>query len=279
MGKIILCTGKLANEPYVFVMSNTPVYSVEEMSFYLYTHVYEIEEDFLSESLIQWVKNELQMEELAEKLTKLKHNRNNLKDIIVTILCSNDYYSEKEIKDLVVVLNQIMNLPLIKRRKMRGDYFLKYQLYSHAVIEYQSILNDKDIRLFSKEEYGNILHNMGITHVHITSYLEGALCFREAYNLNQNPDTLHQYMLSLFLAGEIDLFTEEQINYGLPENYDEIIAEEIKNSRQLAEKDEKYQQIDKLVSLKRAGKVNEYYDWIEKTLGEWKRIYRRQVEN
>ena len=91
MGKIILCTGKQASEPYMFMLSNTPVYSIEEMSYYLYTHVYEIEENILDENLILWVQNELNMQELAEKLTKLKQNQNNLKDIIVTILCRNDY--------------------------------------------------------------------------------------------------------------------------------------------------------------------------------------------
>ena len=279
MGKIILCTGKLAREPYMFVISNTPVYSVEEMSYYLYTHVYEIEEDFLNDSLITWVRNELKMQELAEKLTKLKQNQNNLKDIIVTILCSNDYYTEKEIKDLVMVLDQIMDLPLIKRRKMRGDYFLKYQMYSHAVAEYQSVLNDKEAVLFTAEEYGNILHNIGITHIYITSYKEAALCFKEAYNLNHNQKTLHQYMLSLFLAEEYELFREEQANYELPENYEDVIGQEIMKVRQLAEKNEEYLQLDNLGMIKSAGKVNEYYDLIEKILGEWKRIYRRQIEN
>ncbi len=279
MGKIILCTGKQASEPYMFMLSNTPVYSIEEMSYYLYTHVYEIEENILDENLILWVQNELNMQELAEKLTKLKQNQNNLKDIIVTILCSNDYYTEKEIKDLILVLNQIMNLPLVKRRKMRGDYFLKYQMYSHAVAEYQSILNDKDIKRFSAEEYGNILHNMGITHIHITSFKEAALCFKEAYNLNHNPATLHQYMLSLFLGEEYELFEEEQINYELPENYYEVIGQEVETERQLAVKNAEYSKLSNIAAIKNAGKVNEYYDLIEKVLGDWKRIYRRQIEN
>ncbi len=279
MGKIILCTGKMTSEPYVFLVSNTSIFSIEEMSYYLYTHVYEIEEDILDDKLIDWVYKELQMEELADKLTKLKHNGNNLKDIIVTILCSNDYYTEKEIKDLIVVLNQIMDLPLIKRRKMRGDYYLKYQMYSHAVSEYQSVLSDKEVNILSTEEYGNILHNIGITHIHITSYQEAALCLKEAYNLNQNPITLHQYMLSLFLAENYKKFEEEQVNYELSENYYEVIKQEVEIARQSAKKIEEYQHLESLVFLKSSGKVNEYYAWIEKILGEWKKVYRRQIEN
>ena len=279
MGKIILCTGQLASEPYVFEVSNTAVYSVEEMSYYLYTHVYEIAEDFLDDSLIFWVNHELKMVELAEKLTRLKQNNNNLKDIIVTILCSNDYYTEQEIKDLIVVLNQIMNLPLIKRRKIRGDYFLKYQMYSHAVSEYHSVLNDKDIRLFTNEEYGNILHNLGITHIHITSYKEAALCFKEAYNLNHNQVSLHQYMLSLYLSGETKLFEEERVNYELSEDYLDIAQKEVEAIRIKASTNATCQQLERIISLKKAGKVGEYYDSIESLLGEWKRIYRRQIEN
>ncbi len=278
MGKIILCTGRLAKEPYVFAVSGTSVYSIEEMSFYLYTHIYEIEEDILSDSLIHWVETELEMEDLAEKLGRLKQNKNNLKDIVVTILCSNDYYTEKEIKDLVLVLDQIMDLPLIKRRKIRGDYFLKYQMYSHAVVEYKSVLNDRDVRMFTEEEYGNILHNMGITHVHITSYKEAALCFKEAYNLNHNPVTLHQYMLSLYLAEQMTVFQEECAKYELPADYKETIKQEIETARQAATEYPDYQQISRLAVLKSAGKVNEYYEQIESMLGIWKQIYRRQIE-
>lgn len=278
MGKVILCTGKLASEPYVFVISDTAVYSIEEMSYYLYTHVYEIEEDFLDDNLVSWIAGELQLIELSDKLIKLKQNKNNLKDIIVTILCSNDYYTEKEIKDLILVLDQIMDLPRIKRRKIRGDYFLKYLMYSHAVAEYQSVLNDKEIRLFTNEEYGDILHNIGITHIHITSFKEASMSFKEAYNLNHNPETLHQYMLSLYLAEEYQLFEEEQVAYELPENYYEVIEQEVNTARQMAIKYPNYQQLDKLVTMKNAGKVNDYYQQIEKILGEWKRIYRRQLE-
>lgn len=278
MGKIILCTGKHAKEPYVFVVSNTSVYSIEEMSYYLYTHIYEMEEDFLEENLIKWIGSDLEMQDLADKLARLKQNNNNLKDIIVTILCSNDYYTEKEIKELVVVLDQIMNLPLIKRRKMRGDYFLKYQMYSHAVAEYQSVLHDSEVRLFSEEEYGNILHNMGITHIRITSFKEAALCFKEAYNLNHNPETLHQYMLTLYLGEELAVFEKERIKYELPEDYKETIGMEVEAVRESATKKLGYQQLDNLMLLKNAGRVNDYYAQIDAILGEWKRIYRRQIE-
>lgn len=278
MGKIILCAGKQAKEPYVFVVSNTSVYSIEELSYYLYTHIYEVEEDFLEDNLIKWIGSELGMMELAEKLARLKQNHNDLKDIIVTILCSNDYYTEKEIKDLVVVLDQIMNLPLIKRRKMRGDYYLKYQMYSHAVAEYQSVLHDNEVRLFSEEEYGNILHNMGITHIHITSFKEAALCFKEAYNLNHNPETLHQYMLTLYLGEELEVFEKERVQYELPEEYLDSIRKEVEAAKEAATSKPEYRQLDNLMLLKQAGKVNDYYAQIDAILGEWKRIYRRQIE-
>lgn len=121
MGKLILCTSALAKNPYVFTLTKTKVYSIEEISYYLYNNIYSVYEDILDDTLINWVKDELRMEELSKKLGELKKNRNNMRDIVVTILCSNDYYSEKEITAIIAIIDDIMNLPAIRRQKIKAD--------------------------------------------------------------------------------------------------------------------------------------------------------------
>lgn len=278
MGKVILCSGKIASIPYTFTGSNISVYSIEEMSYYLYTHIYEIYEDFLSDSLIQWVRIQVALPNLADKLLALKTNNNNLKDIIVTILCSNDYYTEKEVKEIIQVLDRIMGLPRIKRRKIRGDYFMKYAMYHNALEEYESILQDSEIKTFTEVEYGNLLHNIGIVYVHIISYQEASMYFKEAYQRNQSEASLHQFMLTMLLAGNEEAFEKERIHYQLPVEYKELLYKQLNQKEEEVVSLPLYSKYKKIVRLRAERKEEEYQTEVAQILSNWKSEYRRQVE-
>ena len=245
MGKVILCTVKIADMPYVFAMSNYKVYSIEEMSYYLYTHIYEIAEDFLDFRLVDWIRFAIEMPELADKLAVMKQNRNSIKDIVVTILCSNDYYTEKEIKQLIEIMDAIKGLPAIKKKKIRGDYLLRYGMYYYACVEYERILRDPLISIFTAQEYGDILHNMAIIKVHTTSYQEAVAYFGEAYNLNHREETLQQYMLAILLCGNMELYEEQMIKYGLTEEFTKEQYEKISQMEEQAKQSSLYQAIQK----------------------------------
>lgn len=276
MGKVILCTGNITDTPYVFAMSNSDVYSIEEMSYYLYTHIYEITEEFLDQRLIDWIRIELRLPELADKLTVMKLNRNCIKDIVVTILCSNDYYTEKEIKQLIEIMDAIKGLPAIKKKKIRGDYFLRYGLYYNASVEYERILNDHEVAEFSPEEYGNLLHNMGIIKVHTTSYYEAAAYFKEAYNLNHAEQTLIQYMLCILLSGDMKLYEEELTKYERTEVFTEQLYGMISAKEQEAKEALLYKKVQALKEIKMTNPGG-YYPKAEELLEGLKQGYRKHV--
>ncbi len=276
MGKMILCQSEYAKSPYLFALSDTRIYSIEELSFYLFEHIYEIYEDFLDDGLIQWIEEELMMEELATKLRTLKGSHN-LKDLVVTILCSNDYFTEPELNEIIQIIDKIMELPYLKRQKIMGDNLLKYANYSMAAQVYTSILKSEEASTLSQEEYGNILHNLAITHIHITSYEEAAVLFEEAYNLNQNPASLNQYLLAISLSGKEELFEQGLLKYELPSAYQDSLLKEIQKAKEQAATDALYCEIDRLPELKYHGKAEEYYEVIDKILSNMKKQYRTEM--
>ncbi len=278
MGKVILCSGQLTDTPFVFAMSNTSVYSIEEMSYYLYTHIYEIDNKFLDKSLLNWIRFELGMPELYEKLEAMRENGNDLKDIIVTILCSNDYYSEKEIKELILIMDAIKGLPTIKRRKIRGDYFLKYGMYYNATIEYEGIINDQDVSEFTPEEYGDLLHNMGVVKIYTSSYEAAAFCFKEAYNLNHKQVSLTQYMLAVLLSGNEELYNAELEKYELDEQFTKLLYEAISEKEKEAKTSKMYQTVKTMEKVLQSGNKQLYDMKLENTLFEIKQAYRKSIE-
>ncbi|BBF45493.1 hypothetical protein lbkm_4260 [Lachnospiraceae bacterium KM106-2] len=279
MGKLIRCTGVMAQNPYKFMMTGVSVYSIEEMSYYIYNNIYAIEENLLDENFIAWVRDEIHMKPLADKLFTLYQNKNNLKDIVVTILCSNDYYSEKEVKEIILIMDEIINLPYIKRQKMKADNFLKYGQYSKAAAEYTSIVKSKDIGKFTKEEYGNILHNLGVTWVRIKTYEEAQDKFKEAYTLNHNTQSLYAYLMAVKLSGNEELLNEEILRYELSEETSMELEKDIDEKYRNARREDEYLELEHLENERQRGKSERFDENVKRIITKWKDEYRHFVEN
>ena len=96
MGKLIKCASRIAEHPYCFKATRTNVYSIEEVCYYLKHNIYMMQEEVFDRAFADWIRGELGMEETADKLDKMRKDHNNLKDIVVTLCCSCDYYTEQE---------------------------------------------------------------------------------------------------------------------------------------------------------------------------------------
>ena len=108
---MILAKGKIAKKPYELSYLGQNIYSIEELCYVIYHNIYGINEEFFQISLAKWMKEELGLKELAEKLEAMIVGEHGLKDLVVTTLCGCDYYNEEEIRGIVKVLDEIDHLP------------------------------------------------------------------------------------------------------------------------------------------------------------------------
>lgn len=276
MSGLILCRGKHAQNPYHFELTDTDVYTIEELCFYIYNNIYAITEEIFDEKLVTWLKEEIDMDEIAMKLSSMIKNHNNLKDIVVSILCSADYYCEEEIVRVIDTIDAIYGLPDGLKRKIKADNYLKYGYYPQALSEYESILKSDDARQLSPGAYGSILHNMGIVHLHITGYKTAADCFKEAYSKNGEKQSLMQYLYTLKLGG-----MDEEFDYELGHfNVSTQLLSEISNNYVFALDEAKlsdgYEKINKIEHLKKCGKLSEYYRQLDSYTEKMKNDYREK---
>ena len=213
----ILCKGELAKEPYIIPVSETLVYSLEELCYYMYHHIYSVTEDFFDGKLVQWLGEQAGLEELAEKMRVLVQKKNDLKDLVVTLMCSCDYYKEEEILQLVTVMKKIENLPSHEKNKIKADNYLRAGKYGKSLMEYKQLLYGEMAEQFSTEEYGNLLHNQAIALFHVSSFREAANGFKEAYARNHSEQSLNQYLYALLLNGQEEQFVQEGSSFGKTE--------------------------------------------------------------
>ncbi len=277
MGKFILCTGKLAEEPLYFPLTKSEVYSIEELCYYLYENIYTVTEDTFDRAMVVWLREQLEMKETAEKLEQMIKNRNGMKDIVVTLLCSADYYTEDEIKDVIQIIDSVNDLPLWGRMKIKGDNYLRYEKYTEAAKEYEKILHSKEAAELDVKEYGDILHNLAIAHVHTRTFHSAAQEFKEAYSRNNNEESLKQYFFALKLGKYEKEFEEELLRYQVSEGQAKLYLEELNTILEEAKNLQIYKEIKKFSKLKEDGKVAEYYENIETLIGQWKKEYREEL--
>lgn len=205
----------MADEPYEMPYTKARVYSLEELCYYIGNNIYTITEEFFTPSLVKWLREKADQPELADKLKLMIANHNNLKDLVVTILCACDYYGEGEIRELILVIDSIVNLPIHEKKKIRADNYMRAGLYAKSVLAYQKLLHGSYAVNFSPEAYGNILHNQGIAHFYTSSFDDAERDFKEAYARNHRTESLHHYLFLLLMRGrEVD-FERACIKYGM----------------------------------------------------------------
>lgn len=210
----ILCKGALAKEPYIVPISEVPVYSLEELCYYMYNNIYSVTEEFFDQKLALWLKEQVGYETLAKKMKVLIERKNDLKDLVVTLLCACDYYKEDEVVKLVEIMDEIANLPLHEKNKIKADNYLRAGKYGKSLQEYKKLLYGNMAERFSTEEYGDLLHNQAIALFHVSSFQEAATGFREAYARNHNEKSLNQYLYTLLMNEQKELFVKEGTSLG-----------------------------------------------------------------
>lgn len=275
MTRLILCSGKRASTPYHFKMTGVNIYSIEELCFYLYENIYMVTEEVFTPELCDFIERELNLPERAAKLKEMLRVHSSLKDLVVCILCSCDYYMEPEIKRILHIIDEIAGLSQIKRNKLLADQCLTYKNYVEAKRMYQTILNSPDAQTLEEKEIGNIFHNLGIIALHLTGFAEATELFYTAYEHNHNTESLHQYLFALRLGSNKETYQRELTRFTNGNAMDHMIREELSNMEEMIAGTNDYKVIMAMETLRKEGRSALYYREVDQLLNRWKHSYRQ----
>ena len=142
MSAMILCRGKVADNPLYIMQSGIRLYTEEELSYYIYNNIYILTNDYINDDLITFLRDEVGNTALAQRLTIMKSNNELLASMLVTILKSVDYYSLEQIEKISEILNTLDNQNAYERLGLRGDSFLSNECFYKAVDCYKLIIDE-----------------------------------------------------------------------------------------------------------------------------------------
>ena len=277
MGKLIQCSGKIAKVPYHFRLTKTNVYSIEEVCYYIRHNIYMMQEEVFDREFALWLRGELEMDATADKLEHLILKHHDIKDIVVTICCSCDYYEEEEINELISIMDEIEKLPKYARKKRKGDNYLRCKSYEKALEEYEKIFESDEILQADTSVYGDLFHNMGVACVNMGEFHEASDYFLKAYEKNSREESLAQCLFSLRLCKDVERFKKLIKDLDISQEKQTQWEQEYQRIVENSALSQSSRQIEKLRELVKSGSVEEYYDKVNSYIVRWKNEYRRQI--
>lgn len=274
MGRLILCAGERSANPYFMELGNIRLYSIEELCYYFYNNLYAVKEEMFSEELLAWIREELALPKLTEKLQVLLQQRYAVKDMLVTVFCSCDYYSEKEIREAVQILEELELLSDEQRACMKADNYMQYHKYAKAAVIYEKLLGDSGVlQKFSEKEQGKIYHNLAVAYTNIASCKDAADSFEMAYKVGGQEESLKQYLFALKLGGMQERYQNAIASYGVTTEKKKLYERELGRCMMDADDYMESKAVLKLRNLRQQGRVGDYYEGIDTVLAHWKEVY------
>lgn len=271
MGKIILCLGQIAKNPYSFEKLGVRIYSVEELCFYLEENAYLIDDDFISEGLLNWLEQECGLSELVHDLYPLIGKRNSLLEGVQKLLNYVGLYDAFTTQTICDQLQLDVGLSKLQKQKQQGDFLLKNQKYVKALIEYDLLLDELQETDMSLKM--TVLHNKGVALANLFAFSQAAECFEQAYQLKQSDEYFRDYLA----AKRMQLSDDEYVEF-VSENQNAYevslqLEKEVDSILEHWEQCDQYNQVKGFIDLKEK-ETNLYYEEMDIRVRALKEKYR-----
>lgn len=273
MGELILCKQSIAANPFFLEDTSLNVYSLEELSYYIYNNVYLLNADFISVELCNWIGRELGYRQLQQQLLDAKKDKAPLHVLVGMILTQIGYLSKSEIRQVLQTITSFENKSGVECQKMRADRLMEKNKIVDAIFEYEHMLDDNKDTKMPREFEGDIWHNLGSAYARLFFFDEASRCFEQAYMRNHKATSMRLMLAALRCNRNQEQFDALVSRYFIPEDVVDSIKEEV---TALSRQEEILQfdgQIDELL-LQREHR-DKFDEKAAEMLGKWKQEYNR----
>lgn len=283
MSGYILCQVKRAKLPYYIENISTNIYSIEELCFYLYNNIYLLDSTIINEELCFWIRDELGLKKLAQKLYGLLDDEVKVGDFILPIFKEINYLSLEEFRKLNQQIQKIAQEPEVLRQKLKGDYLMEHGKYVNAIKVYQRALFEKQEKKSEEQDQlggqfiGGIYHNMGCAYARLFQMEEAIACFSTAYEHLRTMTSIKSYLYAVYMDQGMDAFEKKATELGVEGNRKDEILEEVEKTAQELYLSEDGQEYVKALEKKKNGYLEEYHKALDAMLQRLTKEYHRST--
>lgn len=267
MGTMILCRDKVAATPLYISSLDVSLYTEEELCYYIYNNIYILTNDFVSDDLIHFLREETKDAPLADRIEELRSQGAGLAAILVTILKSVDYYSISEIDQISEILSVLDSQNVYERLKSRADTYLERKNYYKAADCYRNIIEEYKCNA-PGAFVARVYHNLGVSYARMFLYTQAAESFKTAYDIGQYQESYKSYLSAKWFI--------DRNNGPLNEEASEeecAVRKRIESLMDNAQYQDEYRRLEELENRKEQGDVAYYNRAVKDMIKEWKKDY------
>lgn len=275
MGRILLCTGKYAKNPYWFENVCVNIYCIEELCYLFASNPFMIDQNVMDKELAQWIDLECGLTELSHQLLNLLGKGCQPGVFVSMIMNYVNYCTPEEMKKIDEVLQSNAGLNDYERLKKQADFLLKNHRYRLAIEEYDSLcrqLPDTESALKP-----SVYHNMGVAYTGTFMFEMAARYFKRAYDMSGDEESGAAFLTCQRIFLSEDAYIAYIAEHGEYYNLSLQVEKNLKAAREEFEASEECRRLTALEIYKEEGNVASYYEEIDKIISKQKDEYRELV--
>ncbi len=208
MGRLIICTGKRAKNPYYLSGAGINVYSLDEIAFAILRYKTRITTALMSSALADFIENELELPQVAARMRGLLSSNAGFRNVVSHLLNSCGYADKEKIKQVLAYIDKFYNMKPLEREVLEADEAAEEKNYEEAINLYKRVINTE--KTFSSNGFDNldedsrtkVYNNAGVCYAMMGSFARASKYFRKAYEVCGTDEALIQYFMALKLAGD-----------------------------------------------------------------------------
>ena len=275
MSGLILC-GKRSTNPYLIKESGINIYTVEELCYYLYNNTYMITKEFFCDELAEYIKTELELPSLAQKLKYSIDHNGELVQMVMDVLSSNEYYTADDRESIEKTLVALGSKSKSERMKARADMLLERKKYLSAANAYKEILAAKD-DVYPPDFIATIWNNIGITYTKQFLFEDACRCFKTACDIDRQEDYFDNMVCAAIFSANDNLLDDIVAQYQITEAMLSQYMTAIESNKKELVKSNEFIEINDRLIYDGSKEFLEYKKDVQKIFNLWKEEYR--IEN
>jgi tetratricopeptide (TPR) repeat protein len=268
---LLLCRREPVTVPYEIEELGIHIWSSQELCYVIYNHPLLVMEDFINERLIAFLRSQLGLPFLAERIEKWIEGRGMSDELLFLILQECFYYTPQEQTRYRQEVTVLRKLPAEEFLKRRADYFYGLKLYGRAAAMYENILETGSEKTLSAGFMSRIWNNIAACYTKLFCYQKAMHAYDCAYSLEADKDYVKRMYFLTLMEPEIEM--KERYEALMSEEEKEEWMEEMVKAQSNAEKERPAVEIGQLFEkdpVKRLSGATEL-------LNKWKVEYRRMI--
>ncbi|MBQ1291901.1 MAG: hypothetical protein IJI62_08445 [Lachnospiraceae bacterium] len=273
MGRVLRTTGKLAKNPYRIQKIERNIYSLEELCYSLVQSAQFLDAEIMDPVLVQWLREECGLPDLAERLGGYLGKERLLPDFTSAILNHAAYMTKDRQLRTRKIISSGQGMEPFERKAAHAEYLAGEGRAYEALQEYESLLSqlpEPERRLRTK-----VYRKMGMILCELFRFRTASEHFYRAYTLSGSKEDYLTYLTAV----RMKLSEEEYVAFVSehPEAYDASL--ELETRMQTARRDyavtEGSRQIEMLRIYQRDGQTTNFHMELTSMIGKMKEQYRK----